>query len=182
MRKRCVVGIDPSLTGFAMVAMYENGTTVEKELSTKAPKVRSLSNRMKRIDYLTDAAEEFVREHVCELCVIEAYAFGAKGRSVFDLAELGGLLRSKVIGYPDSTVEVSPTTLKRFLTGRGNANKMDVMQKLVRRFDREFKTDNIADAFGLAFLASLVVGFRKPASQFERDAVGITEKLIQQET
>ena len=180
IRSRCVVGIDPSLTGFAMVAMYQDGTTVEKEIKTKA--VKTLSDRMTRLRTLAREAESFVKEHIPELCLIEGYAFGAKGRAIISLGELGGVVRHFVVGLADNTVEVPPSTVKRFLTGKGNANKLDVVQKLGRRFDREFKTDNIADAFGLALLGSVVLDFRSPNTNFERDAVSLVKTMIQQET
>ena len=179
-RKRCVMGIDPSLSGFAVVVMFEDGTTVEREIKTSVAK--TLSSRMKRLRKIAALAEEMVKEHVPELCLIEGYAFGAKGRATLSLAELGGIVRDKIIDYPDVTVEIPPTTLKKFLTGRGNSPKIDVVQKLARRFEREFKTDNLADAFGLAYMAAVVLEFRSAVSQYERDAAGFVRIQIQQET
>jgi len=178
--KRCVVGIDPSLTGFAMTAMYKDGTVVEQELTSKPAK--TLVGRVKRLQRLAKAAEDFLKEHVPELCLVEGYAYAAKGRSVISLGELGGVVREYIVGISDITVEVPPTTLKRFLTGKGNANKLAVTQKLVRRFDREFKTDNLADSFGLALLASVVLEYRQATTQFERDAVSVVKGAMAQET
>ncbi len=177
---RCVVGIDPSLTGFAMTAMYEDGTVVEEELTSKPSP--TLTGRVKRLQRLARAAETFLMVHVAELCLIEGYAYGAKGRAVISLGELGGVVREYIVGVSDITVEVPPTTLKRFLTGKGNANKLAVTQKLVRRFDREFKSDNLADSFGLALLASVVIGYRQANTQFERDAVSVVKGAMAQET
>lgn len=179
-RRRCVVGIDPSLKGFAMVAMYEDKEVVEKEMSTEATK--TLQGRVTRLRTLANFAEDFIKEHVPELCLIEGYAFGAKGQSVSKMYELGGVVRDRIVGLADDTVEIPPSNLKRFLTGRGNAPKMDIMQKLVRRFDREFKSDNLADAFGLALLGSVVLDFRSPLTNYESDAAGVVRGLIQQET
>lgn len=177
---RCVVGIDPSLTGFAMTAMYPDGRVFEKETKTKA--VHTLVDRMKRLRKLAIGAEDFLKEHLPELCLIEGYAYAAKGRAVISLGELGGVVRDHIVGLSDVTVEVPPTTLKRFLTGKGNADKLAVTQKLVRRFDREFKTDNLADSFGLALLGSVVLEYRVANTQFERDAASVVQGMIQQET
>jgi len=176
---RCVVAIDPSLTGFAMTARYSDGTVFEKELTSKPQK--TLAGRVRRIRTLAHAAEDFLKLHAPELCLMEGYAYGAKGRSVISLGELGGVVRDHVVGIADHTVEVAPATLKRFVTGRGNSPKMDVVQKLVRKFDREFKTDNLADSFGLAQLGAVVVGYMDAVTRYEREAAGVVLKQLQQE-
>ena len=177
---RCVVGIDPSLTGFSMTAWYADGTFFEKELATKAQK--TLVGSVRRRGTLAAAAEDFLKEHAPELCLIEGYAYGAKGRAVISLGELGGVIRDHIVGIADVTVEVPPSTLKRFVTGRGNSPKMDVVQKLVRKFEREFKTDNLADSFALAWLGAVVVGYKDAVTQFERDAAGVVRERILLET
>lgn len=57
------------------------------------------------------------------LIVIEGYAMGAKGR-VFHIAENTGILKYNLwnsSGYDIRTA--APTTIKKFATGKGNANK-----------------------------------------------------------
>lgn len=181
MCDRCVIGIDPSLTGFALVALYENGQS--KELEFGSPPAKSLHARIDRYKKMADKAEAFIKEHIPELCLIEGYAFAAKGKSVITLGEFGGVIRDRIVGLADSTVEIAPTMLKRFLTGRGNASKMDVVQKLARKLDRNFPSDNIADGFGLALLGAAVLEFRghRLLTQYEKDAVSLASRQIQQE-
>jgi Holliday junction resolvasome RuvABC endonuclease subunit len=61
---------------------------------------------------------------------IEDYSFGSKGR-VFNLAENCGLLKHKlwIEGYIIETVP--PTVLKKFATGKGNANKEQMYTSFV---------------------------------------------------
>jgi Holliday junction resolvasome RuvABC endonuclease subunit len=58
----------------------------------------------------------------CSRVAIEGYAFGAVGR-VFQIAENCGLLKYKLWkqGIPYSVP--APTEIKKFATGKGNANK-----------------------------------------------------------
>jgi hypothetical protein len=60
---------------------------------------------------------------------------------------------------------------------------MDVVQKLARKLDRNFPSDNIADGFGLALLGAAVLDFRghRSLTQYEKDAVSLTRRQIQQE-
>ena len=54
--------------------------------------------------------------------VIEGYAMGAKGK-VFHIAENAGLLKHKLWKHRIDFDSPAPTTVKKFATGKGNANK-----------------------------------------------------------
>jgi len=56
-------------------------------------------------------------------CVyLEGYAYGAKGK-VFHIGENVGVLKHMLWIYSIPYVEVSPTNVKKFATGKGNADK-----------------------------------------------------------
>jgi len=57
-----------------------------------------------------------------DLVVLEDYSFGSKGR-VFHIAENTGLLKHKLFKANIPFIVVAPTTIKKFATGKGNANK-----------------------------------------------------------
>lgn len=60
---------------------------------------------------------------------IEGYAFGAKGQ-VFNIGENTGILKYKLAERVSDDINVhSPTTIKKFATGKGNANK-ELMYKV----------------------------------------------------
>ena len=67
---------------------------------------------------------------------IEDYSFGSKGR-VFNLAENCGLLKHKLweVGYKFTVV--APTVIKKFATGKGNADK----EKMYEAFVKETSLD-----------------------------------------
>lgn len=54
--------------------------------------------------------------------ILEDYSFGSKGR-VFNLAENCGLLKHKLWQSKYIFDTIAPTVLKKFATGKGNANK-----------------------------------------------------------
>jgi len=58
----------------------------------------------------------------CDLVYMEDYALGAKGK-VFNLGENGGLLKWKMWKAGIGFHLVGPTVVKKFATGKGNADK-----------------------------------------------------------
>lgn len=58
----------------------------------------------------------------CSRVAIEGYAFGAVGR-VFQIAENAGLLKYKLWKEGIEYTVPAPTEIKKFATGKGNANK-----------------------------------------------------------
>ena len=81
---------------------------------------------------------------------IEGYAFGAKGDSAISLGELGGVIRTSLYeaGFP--YIEVPPTVLKKFITGKGNAPKEIMLKEVYKLFKFDTDNNNLADAYALA--------------------------------
>lgn len=67
---------------------------------------------------------------------IEGYAFGAVGR-VFQIAENGGLLKHKLWQNNIPVDQFPPTMIKKFATGKGNANK----EAMIEAFEKENNVD-----------------------------------------
>lgn len=67
-------------------------------------------------------------------------------------------------------ISVAPTTLKKFITGSGRAEKSDIKMKLLARWGVEIKDDNQADAYGLAKLAGCIHG-GYPMSKGDEDCL-----------
>jgi crossover junction endodeoxyribonuclease RuvC len=113
--------------------------------------------------------------------LIEGYSFGSKGASVVTLGEFGGILRNTIVGIADHTIEVAPKVLKKFVTGKGNCGKIEVVTSLSAKYGIEFKSDNHADSFGLAVLGRAVLGFVEPTNKHQREMVDAVQKLLGQE-
>lgn len=78
---------------------------------------------------------------------IEGYSYGSFSSSVIQLAENGGILRYRLIGF--NYKDIPPTVVKKNATGKGNAKKDQMYQAWIREggFDLKtlFKTENDAD-------------------------------------
>ena len=91
------------------------------------------------------------RIHICQ----EAISYGSVKltRSIFDLAGLNYLLRAMALNLQDCDLVVAtPSEIKKFASGAGNAKK-EVMTQLFVAGHKEFnlpKMDDIADAFWMA--------------------------------
>lgn len=66
-----------------------------------------------------------------DYCCIEGFSFCSKGASAIDLIIYQSILRSKIkeSGYP--LIVVSPSQGKSALSGRGNADKMEMIKSFI---------------------------------------------------
>ena len=99
------------------------------------------ANDQDRFNILGSWADDKVYD--CDFVGIEGYAFGAVGR-VFQIAENAGLFKHKLYtkGVPFDVY--APTVIKKFATGKGNANK----EMMIEAFEDETGVD-IREACGI---------------------------------
>ncbi len=140
-----IIAIDPSLV--ATGVCFSTGETAV--IKTKG------KTGVERLGYLQDEVLDCLPTHLgVTLVVIEGYSYGSKGRALFQIGELGGVIRLGLhrLGVP--WVEVPPTCLKKYATGKGNATKDEVIQQAVVRSGHTFQDNNAADAWWLWLMAT----------------------------
>jgi|TARA_Y100000310_G_C20657968_1_gene803036 hypothetical protein len=76
----------------------------------------------------------------CVHVFIEDYSYGSVGR-VFNIAENMGLLKYKLWKARIPFTTTAPTVIKKFATGKGNANKVDMYESFVKETDIHFLED-----------------------------------------
>lgn len=168
-RPRAVVlGIDPSLTGFAVTAMSLNDDDFESWVY-KSPQ--------RGVDRLIDIVQWLTSVHTSLTDV---------GHTVFDVAMEDGVFHSisaSVLGELSAAVrmwawsnmllpgkyplKVPPTMVKKYATDRGNAKKNEVMLAVYKHWGVEFTDDNMADSY---VIARIVRG--SGDTQYRRDVLG----------
>lgn len=89
-----------------------------------------------RFHLLSDWSMGSILNHSVDHIAIEGYAFGAVGR-VFQIAENCGLLKYKLWAEGVDSVVIPPTVIKKYATGKGNANK----EAMVYAFEAETGVD-----------------------------------------
>lgn len=81
------------------------------------------------------------------LAYIEGYGFASQ--MAHALGELGGALKLALYEYGWTIVNVPPSTLKKFVTGKGNAEKDTMMLECFKRWGYSATDNNDCDAYCL---------------------------------
>jgi crossover junction endodeoxyribonuclease RuvC len=137
-----LVGLDISLTSTGIAT--EDG---EFNVFTVPAK---FDHPQARYDYILNE----IVGHLAALPVvaIEGYAFAKQSSHAHAQGELGGIVRRYLWQNRISFVEIPPTSLKKFVTGKGNSNKTDMVSSVTLRTGREWAgkgADDRVDAWGL---------------------------------
>jgi crossover junction endodeoxyribonuclease RuvC len=154
------VGIDQSWTGFGITALApQQGVYVTSLYAIEGRGVRGLIDVLRDID-LAEAI------YSADVVAIEGYSHAATNRAHM-MGELGGIVR--LLCYdnartPEShyPLVVTPGQLKKYVTGKGNAGKNEMLLGVYKTFGVEFSDDNMADSYALACIAA---GISKNAVQ-----------------
>jgi Holliday junction resolvasome RuvABC endonuclease subunit len=138
-----IIGIDYSMTSPAVCVAQSPFTydrcsfmfvTKNKKLAVKhTDKIEGLlsyeyTDNLERFTHLANQTVDWIMAQPTALMKrnhigIEGYAFGAKGQ-VFNIGENTGILKFKLAERVANTMSVfPPSTIKKFATGKGNANK-----------------------------------------------------------
>lgn len=85
-----------------------------------------------------------------ERVLMEGYAFGVKGSRSHSIGEGGGVTKLAIhhAGIPLDILP--PSSLKKFVTSKGNAAKNEMMLGVYKQWGVEFSDDNLADSYALA--------------------------------
>lgn len=155
-----ILGLDQSYTGFGF-ALNPGRRDKDHEdcevwkMSWPAAKYDGQGERLWSI-YSTLKGLLAVEEP--ELILMEGYSNASKfGREM--AGELGGAVKMAVYKTMEmNPLVVPPTTLKKFVTGSGNAPKNVMLQQVYKRWGKEFTDDNMADAFSLVMFGKAWLG------------------------
>lgn len=153
------LGIDQSLTGFALTAIScsdpsQQITWVYKSEYKGVERLADIRGWLQRkIYYLTVEQRCEITNVAMEGTVVASHAASALG-------ELSAVVRLTFFDmfiemnarYP---LKVPPMTLKKYTTGKGNAKKNEMLLHVFKRWGMDFNgDDNAADSYSLSRLAS----------------------------
>jgi len=162
---RTVAGLDLSLKLTGLVVLdVDTGTLID--CRSIKPKGKGLWRCRWLRNHLIGAMDK----HRPVKIAIEGYAYGMRGQGVYQLGELGGIVRLGLMEAGVSIMDVPPATLKKFVTGKGNAKKELMMLAVYKRWGVSCSEHDEADAYGLAQLARATVTDVKLA-KFQREAL-----------
>lgn len=173
-----IAGIDPSLTGTAVVVSDpSNGpeTFKIKRFSSK-PRGDDVKNRIARFEELIHRIDAYLEENGATHLFLENYSFASKF-NVTLLGEFGGLLRWHLVTR-EFVAEVAPSTLKKFVTGAGNTKGKDLLAAHVtQRWGVMFSDSDSFDAYSLWRLGRCCLSIDPPANDKQRECVGMVMNI-----
>jgi len=145
-------GVDVSLTATAVVSIDETGEEryIFSELGYPLKSSSTTWEEIERAEIIAKGVVSFINGK--KFSAIEGYAYAAKGRSILQIAELGGIIRHMILQqkWEDKPVFIPPTSLKKFCTGKGRADKKKIAECVKIIWNFSSKDDNIVDAYVLA--------------------------------
>jgi len=169
------IGLDMSITcaGVAIVHLTSAGLhyqTVKRVTSAPGKGSDAL-----RYHHICEEISDIICLRPTDLVFIEEYAYGANGQ-ITRIAELGGTLRYKILVEQEFDYarwfEVGPSALKKFIVGKGNAAKEQVIKEVYKRYGYDAADNNEADALSLAMLGGTLMNMDnvEPA-KYQREAI-----------
>ena len=144
-------GIDPSLKGTGLVLIDENGSII-KEMVYKTDKECYMNNEQWILD-VYDQIKFIINVPRLKFVNIEGLAFSSKSTTLHERIGLLFLIKTLLFKHDIPYKQIPPTSLKKWTTTDGFAEKWLMMAVAKCRWEIEFTDDNICDAFCLAQLA-----------------------------
>jgi Holliday junction resolvasome RuvABC endonuclease subunit len=149
------VGIDQSYNGFAITVLRgENQwTTVYKSDKHGIERLKDIQVHIMEILFNFEIVD----------VAMEGYAFGSQMANM--LGELGGMVKLTLLDFGIYPLIVPPTSLKKYVTGKGNGvPKSQMLLYVYKKWGVEFTDDNAADSYSLA---RLIAGMHETAYEKE---------------
>lgn len=160
------IGIDQSLTGFAITALNTSNPQAYETWVYKSPK--SGVRRLADIRWWMMDKFDFLDSQRCRVTDIAMEGTVLASHSALKLGELAGLVKLTIWDYFDGNLysvipyedhlrtplQVPPMTLKKYAAGKGNAKKQEMLMQIYKRWGIEFNDDNAADSYALARLVA----------------------------
>lgn len=163
-----VLGVDPSLTHTGVVygAMPPTDTdptevkhyAIKTDLKKHAHPIARLAHLAAYFDMLLDEVEEQIGGP--SILTVENYSFGSKNSRPHSLGEWGGQVRLNAYWRGWTVVVVSPSVLKKLVTGKGNAEKDLMMMEILSKWGYKPLDNNNADAYALMRLGLIYARHR----------------------
>jgi Holliday junction resolvasome RuvABC endonuclease subunit len=152
------IGVDQSLTGFALTIMDVKDpknyiTWVYKSPYRGVKRLVDISRWL--VEKLELVEDRYVVDVAMEGSVLASH-------SALVLGELAAVVKIVFWSFFEDwdhqehlrvPLQIPPMTLKKYAAGKGNAKKQEMLMQIYKRYGIEFNDDNAADSYGLARMA-----------------------------
>lgn len=150
-KPRTILGLDLSCTetGWAVAIANTNKTQNLLYSSIKTNK-KDFADDIDRFLHINAEIVTVMARYNPDVVFIEDTFVGGNNQTAKKLMQLGGIVRAFLRSIDVPFMDVPPTTLKKFICGKGNASKELVINTVNKVLKTEIKNDNIADSISLA--------------------------------
>ena len=166
------VGLDLSLTGTGVAV--KSGSTISAQTIKTTPK--TCVDDLARLNHIIGEIVQRFPKNIGLICIEDFF-------TPHNAMQIGAAIKLVMLGtsvrlalyqkYP--FVLVAPQVLKKYVTGKGNADKSLIVREVYKRWNYEAKNDNEADAIGLVHIAESVYLFVRDCPQ---DGLTMPQKEI----
>lgn len=175
------LGLDLSLTGtgYAVIDQNTGAIKISGVIKTKPAEWANLTAEMAELERLRKIRTEIeliIQKQLIEVAVIEGLAFMAhQSTALMQLAGLNYLVRDLLYNRKIPFVVVAPSTLKKFVTGKGNSQKDVMLLETYKKWEVTLVNDNECDAYGLARIGQMLIR-RDEHTQVEKEVINLLAK------
>jgi len=167
-----ILGIDQSLNHTGLVLI---NTTEQSNQPITHTIIPSKLKGVERLSYIKKQLTAIIQVWApIDVIILENYSFGAKGRAVFQIGELGGVIR--VILYESGIpwYVAAPMTVKKFASGSGKGDKQLMLKSVFTKWKFDTNDHNLADAFAMAKIGEAILRKDEPTfvlAKYERECI-----------
>mgnify|MGYP001167317652 FL=1 len=139
------VGLDLS-TKTGLVIIDESGNVLtETEITSE------IKNDPERMIDLTEQVLSHLEKD--DVIAIEGFSYGSRGKGIAFQFGYGYSVQIALYTNDFNYLIVTPSQVKKFATGKGNASKDNMILPIYKKWGYEHSSDNVRDAFVLAQIA-----------------------------
>ena len=139
----------------------------EKEITSKVKK-----DPQRMIDLTEQVLSHLEKDDVI---AIEGFSYGSRGRGVAFQYGYGYSVQISLYKNDYNYFVVTPSQVKKFATGLGNASKDSMILPIYKRWGYEHESDNVRDAFILAQIARATISDVK-LTKFQKEVIDTFKK------
>ena len=153
------IGIDQSLTGFALTVLNTNAPEQFVTWVYKSPYF-GIERLADIRQWLSDTLNYTDEHWYIEDLSMEGTVLASQAALI--LGELSAVVRMAIYDHFEEDdprkfpLKVPPMTLKKYAAGKGNAKKQEMLLQIYKRWGIEFNDDNAADSYALARLVGKI--------------------------
>ena len=161
------VGLDLS-TKTGLVIIDESGNVLtETEITS------NIKRDPERMIDLTEQVLAHLKKD--DIIAIEGFSYGSRGKGMSFQFGYGYSIQTALYKNDYDYLIVTPSQVKKFATGKGNASKESMILPIYKRWGYEHESDNVRDAFILAQIARATKTSTK-LTKFQKEIIDALKK------